>query len=291
MEEVEELFDEIDSLEAKLDTLCQNEVQLSYEDVKSQKDESKTEAMQRHPEYRSLGEDIRKTYKTLETITEYQFNYIPRTQFLLEYDFDNNAIVHEWRLKLPKIRELKLRDFIRLHYSFTDLPKEEFLEKMEDLAILGRVNPNRKNPFYDLSESKIEILLSQINRLRKNPEATRYDFLLSEFDQYEFFALDKVNQLSEESQKKLFDLIIQNQMPYCIAMFDYLGFIAHINSKFTKTKSKTYVVIGKWFDSDKTGRAVKGNISTLNKISNEDRVKYTAHLHQKTVENDYQKLK
>ena len=97
--------------------------------------------------------------------------------------------------------------------------------------------------------------------------------------------------LSSDGTEKLFALITGNDLPYCIAMFEFLGFITHLKNEYFNTKSILNKEISNWFNSDKDGRAVKGNISTLSEYSTEDRTKYTAHLHKEKVQNDYEKLK
>ena len=101
----------------------------------------------------------------------------------------------------------------------------------------------------------------------------------------------KVKKLSEPNKQSLVELISTNGLPYSIAMFDFLGFLKHIESEHFKTKYKLNKEVTKWFNSDKDGRAVKGNISSLSDYSTENKSKYTAHTHKETVKKDYQKLK
>ncbi len=120
---------------------------------------------------------------------------------------------------------------------------------------------------------------------------TKADKLKIVFGKYGFFDLPMVKQLTAENKEKLVELISSNELPYCIAMFDYLGFLKHLEKNHLQTKYKLNKEIGKWLNSDKDGRAVKGNISSLLKNTTENKERYTAHLHKETVQNDYQKLK
>lgn len=117
------------------------------------------------------------------------------------------------------------------------------------------------------------------------------DLLLSGLHEYGFFELSKVRELASYKIKDLVDLIRKNSIPYKIAMFEYLGFIELIDKRLNRIITKRNRVISKWFNSDKNGRTVKGNISSLFAKSNEDKERYTAHLHKQTVEKDYQNLK
>jgi len=120
---------------------------------------------------------------------------------------------------------------------------------------------------------------------------TKTDKLKAELGKYGFFELPKVKQLSEPNKQSLVELISTNGLPYSIAMFEYLDFLKHLENEHFTAKYKLNKEVAKWFHSDKEGRAVKGNISSLSEYSKEDKNKYTAHTHKETVKTDYQKLK
>lgn len=129
------------------------------------------------------------------------------------------------------------------------------------------------------------------HNLEPQQTETKTDKLKVEQGKYGFFELPKVKQLSEPNKQSLVEMISKNGLPYSIAMFEFLGFLKHIEDEHFKTKYKLNKEISKWFNSDKEGRAVKGNISSLSVKSKEDKRKYTAHTHKETVKTDYQKLK
>jgi len=120
---------------------------------------------------------------------------------------------------------------------------------------------------------------------------TKTDKLKAELGEYGFFELPKVKQLSEPNKQSLVELISTNGLPYSIAMFEFLDFLKHLETEHFTTKYKLNKEVAKWFNSDKEGRAVKGNISSLSDYSTENKSKYTAHTHKETVKTDYQKLK
>lgn len=103
--------------------------------------------------------------------------------------------------------------------------------------------------------------------------------------------MPKVKRLSEPSKQSLIELIGKNDLPYSIAMLDFLDFFKLLEKEYFKAKYKLNIEVSKWLDSDKDGRGVKGNISVLSENSNENKSKFTAHLHKETVEIDYQNLK
>lgn len=143
----------------------------------------------------------------------------------------------------------------------------------------------RKNPILFKKIDNCE------HELQPQQTETKTDKLKAELGKYGFFELPKVKQLSEPNKQSLIEMISANGLPYSIAMFEFLGFLKHIENEHFEAKCKLNKEVAKWFNSDKDGRAVKGNISSLSEYSKEDKKKYTAHLHKKTVKTDYQKLK
>lgn len=123
------------------------------------------------------------------------------------------------------------------------------------------------------------------------PDETKTEKLKTELSKFGFFDLSKIEVLSNENKEKLVELISSNDLPYCIAMFDYLGYLKHLAKEHFTTKYKLNKEIAKWFKTDKDGRAVKGNISSLLEKTTENKNRYTAYQHKEKVQIDYQKLK
>ena len=118
---------------------------------------------------------------------------------------------------------------------------------------------------------------------------TKTDKLKAELGKYGFFELSKVKQLSEPNKQSLIELISTNNLPYSIAMIEYLGFLKYLKAEHLKADYKLFKEVSKWFDV--TDRAVKGNIYVLNEFSKENRTRYTADQQKQTVQKDYEKLK
>lgn len=127
--------------------------------------------------------------------------------------------------------------------------------------------------------------------LPPNPKKTKANILKEQLSQYGFFELEKVKTLSEQSKVSIIEKIAESGLPYAIAMFDYLGFIQYLEANHFDTKYKLNIEVSKWFNSDKEGRAVKGNISSLLKNSTENKNRYTAYKHKENVIKDYELLK
>lgn len=118
---------------------------------------------------------------------------------------------------------------------------------------------------------------------------TKKDKLKAELGKYGFFELSKVKQLSEPNKQSLIELISTNDLPYSIAMFEYLGFLKHLKAEHFTTDYKLFKAVAKWFEVAE--RAVKGNIYVLNEHSKENRTRYTADQQKQTVQKDYEKIK
>ena len=129
------------------------------------------------------------------------------------------------------------------------------------------------------------------HKLPPRPIKTKADILKEQLSQYGFFELEKVKTLSEQSKVSIIEKIAESGLPYAIAMFDYLEFIPYLEKKHFDSKYKLNREVSKWFDSDKDGRAVKGNISSLLKNTTENKDRYTAYKHKENVIKDYELLK
>jgi len=141
-----------------------------------------------------------------------------------------------------------------------------------------------------LSRSNVQ-QQSNIEALPPQPIKTKADILKEQLSQYGFFELEKVKTLSEQSKVSIIEKIAESGLPYAIAMFDYLQFIPYLEKKHFDSRYKLNREVSKWFDSDKEGRAVKGNISSLLKNTTENKDRYTAYKHKENVIKDYELLK
>lgn len=137
----------------------------------------------------------------------------------------------------------------------------------------------------------IEDVIAKKEYIFPKPIGTKTDSFKTLLVKYGFNNLPMVKQLTDENKTKLVELICSNKLPYGIAMFDFLGFLEHLEKEHFNIKYKLNMEISKWYNSDIEGRAVKANISTLYKSSTEDKTRYTAHLHKEIVKKDYEKLK
>jgi len=137
-----------------------------------------------------------------------------------------------------------------------------------------------------LSEPEIT---QQINNLQPKQTETKTDKLISDLGNFGFFELPKVKQLSEPNKQKLIELISKNDIPYIIAMFEYLGFLNYLKDEHFSTKNNLYKGVSKWLGFDQ--RTIRGNYLVLNEFSKENRKRFTADQQKQTVQKNYEALK
>ena len=217
------------------------------------------------------------------------FNYseLQKRKFLLDHELESEADFHE------KFEHLN-NDGKDYSYTIPFVPDYvSFLiwSSLSDYAA-SEMNFLESLDGEDLELENIDFEPEPETEAEQQPKAeTKANILREELYQYGFFELEKIKTLSEQSKISIVENIAENSLPYAIAMFDYLQFISHLEKKHFDTKDKLNKEISKWFNSDKDGRAVRGNINSLIKQSTENKNRYTAHLHKEDVKNYYEQLK
>lgn len=197
------------------------------------------------------------------------------------------------QLKDLKASELSEGIILDSKQAFAFFGVEE-ISMDEFLAALIHSNgyaKSEKEEIDELTKRYFELTGSNIisESLPPQPLETKTDKFKSELGKYGFFELPKVKQLSEPNQQSLIELIHSKSVPYRIAMFDFLGFLEYLMAKHFTSGKQLHKEVGKWLEI--SDRGIKGNISVLNEVSNENRRLYTAYQHKQTVKKDYQKLK
>jgi hypothetical protein len=196
------------------------------------------------------------------------------------------------------IINIRPNEITKLYYKLIKGSEIDLIEKAvdnQDYELINDLSTTRALVFYRKIIGKELLDIEQNNTVFKilplEQTETKTEKLKAVLGKYGFFELPKVKLLSEPSKQSLIKFIGENDLPYSIAMLDFLDFLKHLEKEYFKTKYKLNIEVSKWFDSDKDGRGVKGNISVLSENSNENKSKFTAHLHKETVEIDYQNLK
>lgn len=213
------------------------------------------------------------------------------------FDFDYDGLLNEYLNTNLLATEIDFIDYIATNLN-------SHLEKLSpqiDFFFNEKINSDTEYEnfimrdeywFYrEYQNYLIEKRTKLVKTLPPQPIKTKADILKEKLSQYGFFELEKVKTLSEQSKVSIIEKIAESGLPYAIAMFDYLQFIPYLEKKHFDSKYKLNREVSKWFDSDKEGRAVKGNISSLLKNTTENKDRYTAYKHKENVIKDYELLK
>lgn len=160
---------------------------------------------------------------------------------------------------------------------------------------------NRKDQLADLLD-KIKLIFnspmksqaiddSNLNGTVIKPEkdTSNIESLKKSLMDYGFFDLPLVQALEPEKRTKLIYELHSNEIPFRIAMLDYLGFLKNLIKVNFNTKKEMYNYLASIFST--TGRTIKGNVAVLDDFSKENRCRYTAHNFKQQVITDYQQLK
>jgi hypothetical protein len=141
-------------------------------------------------------------------------------------------------------------------------------------------------------DDETEFFLGLTQVFNNNP-ITAKDTLLKEFkeriDKYGFSELPKVKALAQPIL--LYELIIKQNLPFKVALLDYVGFIKHMQTNYYQTKYKLYPVLAYILNSSKGGDGVKGQLASLTKNQPVNNGRYNAYKYKETAIIEYQKLK
>jgi|GEM_PF-2919579 len=139
-----------------------------------------------------------------------------------------------------------------------------------------------------LEKGKVEFINTRETEIINNtlPKSSIFKGI---FSSYGFFELEKVNRLTDQQKDNLVMKLSAESVPYVIAMFNYLGFLKHLETHHFQAKDKLHTWLAEWLGVVK--RTVKGNMLVLSDKSKEDRGRYTSHEYKSQVENDYKNIK
>lgn len=194
-----------------------------------------------------------------------------------------------------------LTEQIRVDFDKGDFENNEAYENemfCKDCEEIAYLNWERNDEFLlfltqdEIEENERKISITDLLKdsvFSLTSTETKTDKLKIELGKYGFFELSKVKQLSEPNKQRLTELINTNDLPYSIAMFEYLGFLKHLKAEHFTTDYKLFKAVANWFEVAE--RAVKGNIYVLNEFSKENRTRYTADQQKQKVQKDYEALK
>ncbi len=232
--------------------------------------------------------------------------YKREVEYLKERHFNDEEIEynlkHVLRMMKDSIRksyEISMKDFERYKKIDESLPKEKrYYYPKPDINTI-RITQLRFEhlPILNFPSGRsylmkdFEIVENALDKVFANIEKkeTLSERLTAELESKGFFELNKVNQLNVGQRQRLVDSISMAELPYKIAMLDYLSFIELLKTEHSKTYTALYKDLGKILSAKE--RAVKGNVLVLNPKSSENRDRYTAHKKKQVAKKDYERIK
>jgi hypothetical protein len=195
--------------------------------------------------------------------------------------FNNSNLTYQKYHPVERSKELSETIFT---YVF-NMTGQETID--QDFKEFGQHSKKIYAEKYDDFHQEVQNLADAYSKFTIKTDPLKSTFNKSILLEYGFYELEKVKTLSVIGQTQLLEMILSNDLPYKIAMFDYLGFLPLLFKKL-KTKENAYRLLSIWFNIDL--RTVKGNCLVLNPGSSEDRSKYTADKSIRTVKKHFLKI-
>lgn len=195
----------------------------------------------------------------------------------------------------------KLKEYALEILTFDEVNNKSIGELEDDIAKAKVIvslhefkNGNSNLPLYKsfinvheqvLNLKKLNNRTALVDECTISKNKTLFDNLFT----LDFWNLFKTKSLSHDSQSKLIELLVLNETPYSIAMFEYVGFFRYLESEKRLTKTDIFKKLAAIFECSKD--CIKGNYYALDEHSKYDKSRYTSHLHKEKVKTDYHSLK
>ena len=197
------------------------------------------------------------------------------------------------KVKQNFIEERKIKKLLTFDFEISWLYNSWLKREIETIKNWLLENPSKSDEL-EIDRYKRFLKLEMIQTEREiyplpKQNETKTDKLKFDLGNFGFFELPKVKQLSEPNKQKLIELINKNDIPYIIAMFEYLGFLKYLKAEHFFTNDKLFKGVSKWLGFNE--RTIKGNYYVLNEFSKENRTRFTANQQKQTVQNNYEALK
>ena len=226
-------------------------------------------------------------YNKLNTVEQalYTVRFFNNTLKTIDYLDDLDDFEPLYNQDIDKLEEsiAKAKVIVSLHefkFRNTNTPRyNSYIKVMEQVLSLKR-----------LSQSTQNTTIINNNSVTSNSSYSKYESLKTNLYNNGFYELTKVKSLSHDGQSKLIDLLVLNDTPYNVAMFDFLGFFKQLTNENRFTNTKIHSIVSSWFDT--TPQTIKCNMLVLNERSElRKNNRYTSHLHKEKVKTDYYSLK
>ncbi len=238
---------------------------------------------------------IMKRYKHLtgkEIVLEYE-NEIILSDLLIEI-YGDDYVAHPRLDSLAELNQCygssKENNCLHVFSANRLLLLTKIYHKLVHNKLVTRLTPTHNDTSIKAAMPSLDII--QADEIKQEPKTiieTRLDTLTEQLRQHGFFKIPKMKVLTSVNQQKLVELLLCNNLPYCIAMLDFLGYVNFLDKNYFKIIKSRNIELANWFESNE--RAVRGNVNILADYSDENSSRYTANKHKEKVEKDYNDIK
>lgn len=197
-----------------------------------------------------------------------------------ELTIDNLSLFSDLELDSLKLKNKLFSSLFELttNKKFTSNLADKFIESIELSKQIKSLN------------DKPAKVISNSNFIDTTQKENKFETLKSNLYNNGFLELSKVRSLSHDGQSKLFELLVLNETPYNVAMFEFLGYFKYLNNELGLTNTKIHTKLSAFFNVDE--QTIKCNMLVLNEKSKlRENIRYTSHNHKEKVKTDYYLLK
>lgn len=196
----------------------------------------------------------------------YVSNYVQRILIWYALEFQGHFIKY-----IPEDKRLSL-DTIFIEFLQMPVPDESFIIPITRIEAETTVQ----------TEPEIDLNVD----VEKMP--TNAQIFYEEVQKYNFTNLPKMAAISGNKQSILITKTLSHDMPYVIAMLDYLGYPKYLKDNYRLNKEQIYKHVATALGV--SNRQVKGNFLVLKEGSNENTTRYSAFQFKTAVKDDYETL-
>lgn len=196
----------------------------------------------------------------------YVCNYVQRMLIWYALEFQSHFIEY-----IPADKQISLNT-IFIEFLQMPVPDESFIIPINHIEAEPQI---QTEPSLDLNVD-----------VEKMP--TNAQIFFEEVQKYNFTSLPKMAAIKGNKQSILITKTLSHDLPYVIAMLDYLGYPKYLKDNYNLNKEQIYKHVATALGV--SNRQVKGNFLVLKEGSNENTTRYSSFQFKTAVKDDYETL-
>lgn len=199
----------------------------------------------------------------------YVCNYLQRAIIWFALEFQEH-----FKGLIPSEKQISL-EMIYVEYLQMAAPENNFIVPTKRINVKLQ-SENKQEPEVDINV--------EVDKMPTNAQ-----IFFEEVQKYDFTSLPKISILDGNKLSKFITRTLSHDMPYVIAMIDYIGYPKYLKDTFGLNKEQIYKHIATALNNV-SPRQVKGNFLVLKDGSKEDTSRYSAYQFINTVKSDYKEI-